>query len=225
MRISPPTRSVEDGDQLTRRLNCYLAEYNSLRAEQLSRLQSQNQSFNYLLIIIGATVGLVATVVTKVGDPNSISWLTISIGLLLPLISAPLGFIFFDNEMAVYSIGSRIYADLRPSLGTVTSDHTVLENALAFKNLHRSSGAVHRMLSVARWVLFLIPTFLPLCGLFVYVLVRIGDAQVRSNLFATTPRILLIAGGSMIFVIDIAMCALIFQAILWSVRTLRRLHD
>ena len=141
-------------EKLSRLLTSYLAEYNSLRSEQLSRLQTQTQSFNYLLVVLGAAVGAVVTSLTKPELFGSIQAVFVAIGLLMPILAGPLSFIFFDNEMAVYSIGSRIHGDLRPRIATTVEDQEVFANSLAFKNLPASSVTVHGRLSMARWTLF-----------------------------------------------------------------------
>ena len=70
-------------------INTYLAEYNSLRAEQQSRLQSQNQAFNYLLIVVGAGV---TAVITTVGKSQELPLVVLAVALFLPLLTAPLGY-------------------------------------------------------------------------------------------------------------------------------------
>jgi hypothetical protein len=203
---------------VNRVLNAYLAEYNSLRAEQLSRLQSQNQAFNYLVIILGAAIG---AVITSLSKPEQM-WLwgpiLIALGLFLPLVSGPLGFIFFDNEMAIYSIGSRIYTDLRPHIGKIITDTGVFEDSLTFKNLNPSGPKIHRRLSAARWILFLVPTVLPTLGVGSYVITNWAQWWSYLKPSAHTPLVTLYVFGGAIFIIDILTCVLLLQAIWWSFR-------
>jgi len=208
-----------------RLLTCYLAEYNSLRAEQLSRLQTQTQSFNYLLVVLGAAIGAVVTSLTKPELFWSIQSVLFAIGLLLPILAGPLAFIFFDNEMAVYSIGSRIHADLRPRLATTVGDLEVFANALGFKNLHPSSIAIHGRLSMARWVLFLLPTVLPTLGVCSFLLLNWDRLLVFFGKFVTGQAVLMAAFLIVVFLLDIVMCILTVQAITWSFRTSAVLHN
>src|SRR5205823_14294172 len=78
----------------------YLAEYNSLRGEIQIRLQSQSQAFNYLVTLLAATVGGI-TYLAKEDRVDLIPQL----GLFLPIVIAPLAYIFFDNEFMIFRNG------------------------------------------------------------------------------------------------------------------------
>jgi len=162
-RQAPDNANTED-EITSRRVNVYLAEFNNLRAEQLKRIDSQNQALNYLFIILGITV---TAIVGNLDDRETLPVVLCWIGLLLPLVTAPLGFMFFDHEMATHSIGSHIYWHLRhANLACLVKDDGIMGASLDFKYLHRSSARVHSALSYGRWMLFLIPTMLPVGALF-----------------------------------------------------------
>lgn len=137
----------------------HLAVYDSLRTEQLKRIDSQNQSINYLLIVLGVSATVVAS---SVGRPEYMTMIIFWTFLLLPIIASPLAFLFFDHEMAIHSIGNHLYfiwydENMKKALGAMP----IFENSLLFYKLHHSSRKIHTTLSLSRYTLFLIPTILP----------------------------------------------------------------
>lgn len=155
----------------TLRINTYIAEFNNLRAEQLKRIDSQNQAMSYLFLVIGASASAVVASVDKPSMPVILCW----IALFLPVATAPLAFMFFDNEMAIHSIGSHIYWHLRDkNLTELVGDEKILEPSLEFLLLHRSSRKIHRTLSRTRWSLFLLPTLVPVIGVAVSAVANWG---------------------------------------------------
>jgi hypothetical protein len=128
-----------------------IAEYESLREEFFARLESQRQSFNYLAVIAAAMIALIGA--EKGPDDPAV------LLLALPLVVAPLGFIFFDNELVIWGIAGYIRDNLRPEL-TRLVNHPVLLYEGRFSDSHRSK--LHLLLSTGRWLLFLVPTVLPI---------------------------------------------------------------
>src|SRR5215216_4594836 len=151
--------------------NAYLAEYNTLRAELLARIQTQNQAFNFLLIIVGASI--TAIIATANSDkPWNLVPVTFAIVLLLPLLTCPLAYMFFDNELMIHAIGSYIYWDRRIGFTKLTSDEHLFKSITDFKYLPPSTHTVFQPISRGRWYLFCIPTLLPIIFLPIYTFVK-----------------------------------------------------
>ena len=141
--------------------NAYLAEYNTLRSEVLARIQTQNQAFNFLLIIVGASITAVITTANSAAHWNLVP-VTFAIVLLLPLVTCPLAYMFFDNELMIHAIGSYIYWDRRLRFINLTDEKHLFGSVADFKFLPPSTSKVFHPISRGRWVLFCIPTFLPI---------------------------------------------------------------
>jgi hypothetical protein len=131
--------------------NALIAEYESLREEFFARLESQRQAFNYLAIILAAMIALIGAERLPV-DP-------VMLVLALPLVVAPLGFIFFDNELVIWGIAGYIRDTLRPQLSKLVGQNVLLYEG-RFAESHGSK--LHLFLSTGRWLLFVIPTILPI---------------------------------------------------------------
>jgi hypothetical protein len=197
-------------------ITTYLAEYNSLRAEQQSRLQSQNQAFNYLLIVVGAGV---TAVITTVGKSQELPLVVLAVALFLPLLTAPLGYIFFDNEMAIHSIGAHLYWVWRPNIVALLNNENVFQNSLEFRHLNKSSKTIHQCLSAARWVLFLLPTVVPVIGLSTYTVLNWGWWRTYTYSVPVSGQWrAIIAGCVVIFCLDVLACLLLILAIGWTFR-------
>src|SRR4051812_14701550 len=111
----------EDEARIGRAFNCLIAEYNSLRGEVLARIGTQNQCFNFLLIITGAAITAVISTVNA-GKEEYLPSVIISVALLLPLVTCPLGYMFFDNVVMIHAIGSHLYHSLYKRMKDLTSD-------------------------------------------------------------------------------------------------------
>jgi hypothetical protein len=142
-----------------------LAEYNSLREEILVRLESHSEAFNYLLLAIGAAITAVLTAAAQKVD---IGFILPALALLLPAVTIPLAFIFFDHEMVMDAIGSHLHCSLRPSLHRLLNTHDVLHSVWEFKHLPASTQRVHVRVMIGRWALFLSTTVLPILCLIAY---------------------------------------------------------
>jgi hypothetical protein len=195
-------------------LMVHLAEYESLRGEQMQRLESQNQAFNYLLVVIGVAVTGAITLATQRREVDAVTaemqavlafWLVMA----LPLVTAPLGFIFFDNEMAVHSIGSHLYHEVRPKLAKRTGDDEVLQPTLEFAHLHPWSRGIHGWLSRCRWTLFLLPAAGPWIAMSLYLS---GAWLAASGSWAKVAE----STAFVLFGVDVAMTALLVFPIWWS---------
>jgi hypothetical protein len=139
-------------------LQTYLAEYSSLRQEITTRLQALHQAVNFILIIIGAAV----TAILAASQHGMIETVSIILALFLPIVVAPLAFIFFDQEITMDAIWSYIQMNLRPRIIAVVGDSNILGNIWEFRYMHHSSWKIYHRLLIGRWLLFLIPTLLPL---------------------------------------------------------------
>lgn len=133
----------------------HMKEFESLRAEIFERLESQRQAFNYLITLLGAIAALIG-VFAKEGnlDFNLLAKLS----LLLPLIVSPLGFIFFDNEILIWSIATYIHCRLRRGLARLVGKTNIFElEGRGSIYLLGNSRRLHLLLSAGRWLLFFIP--------------------------------------------------------------------
>jgi len=136
-------------------LEPFLVEYESLRAEIFSRLDSQRQAFQYLVAILAATVGLYAA-----KQEAQIDWDLVL--LALPVVVAPFGFIFFDNEFMIFRNGFYIQNHLRLRISEIVGHSDVLAvEKKGFRCLYDTTCFIHSWVSYGRWSLFLLPTLGP----------------------------------------------------------------
>jgi hypothetical protein len=194
-------------------LSAYIAEYNSRREEQLKRVDSQNQIYNYLLIVLGvAASAIVASLNKPEMMPVIVCWIT----LLLPIISAPLGFIYFDHDLVIHSIGAHLHYIWRPNVTALLNTEQIFKNPLEFAYLHKSSLPLHKTLSKSRWFLFLVPTAVPILCIFIYTLLQ-GKwwNNYMHNLTPIQSWIVFIF-GLIIWVTDLVASILIICAIRWT---------
>jgi hypothetical protein len=171
--------SATDANQ-TNLFNAYLAEYNTLRSELLARIQTQNQTFNFLLIIVGA--GITAVITTANSDkPWNLAPVIFAVALLLPLVTCPLAYMFFDNELMIHAIGSYLYWDRRLKFIALTGDEHVFGSITDFNFLPASTHKVFQPISRGRWFLFCVPTFLPIVFIPFYTYAKWATVQNYSN--------------------------------------------
>lgn len=205
--------SPQDPQSSPRAIDIYIAEYNSLRAELLARVQTQNQAFNFLLIVTAAAITAVIT--TANSDAGEyLAPIFLAVTLMLPLATCPLAFIFFDNEIMIHAIGSYLHYDRRPNIMELVRNQNILGSPLAFQYLPPSTHKIFPAISRGRWVLFCLPTFIPLLVLPFYVL------QQWDNLSVYFPSrdgysLILTFAVLLVYVIDLVACAYLFRAILW----------
>jgi hypothetical protein len=197
--------SIPDPNK-TNIFNAYLAEYNTLRTEVLARISTQNQCFNFLLIIVGASITAIITTANS-NNPANLRPVTFAIALLLPLITCPLAYMFFDNELMIHAIGSYLYWDRRVRFIELTKDDAVFKSITDFRFLPPSTLAVFRPISRGRWYLFCIPTFLPVLFLPVYTIVKWASLPHYSRLIYVTVAI--------IFLLDILEVYILARVITW----------
>lgn len=186
--------------------NAYLAEYNTLRSEVLARIQTQNQAFNFLLIIVGASITAIITTANS-NNPSNLVPVTFAIVLLLPLISCPLAYMFFDNELMIHAIGSYLYWDRRLKFIKLTEDGQVFRSITDFNFLPPSTQKVFQPISYGRWYLFCIPTFLPVLFLPVYTWVKWASLPHHSRLINVSVGV--------IFLLDVLEVVLLARVIKW----------
>jgi hypothetical protein len=200
-------------DEGKRALDIYLAEYNSLRAEQLSRVQTQNYAFNFLVLIIAAAFTAIITSANS-GSGDSLPAVVLAVALALPLVTCPLGYIFFDNEIMIHAVGSYLYYDRRPHMMRIVGDSNILGSPMAFERLPRSTHLVFPRISQGRWILFCIPTFLPVLVLPFYTH---QQWLYLTKYLPTADQYFVIAIASMVLVyaVDIAACWRLSAAIRW----------
>lgn len=152
----PPNTELSLKDIKLKSTDAHIAEYNSLRAEILVRLQSQGQAFSYLVTALAATVGGI-TYLMKENRYDLIP----ELGLFLPLVVAPLAFIFFDNELMIFRNGFLIHKHLKHEiLQNIGQNVFLLEERGT--DLGRFNIGVHRILSFGRWLLFVLPVLGPI---------------------------------------------------------------
>lgn len=186
--------------------NAYLAEYNTLRSEVLARIQTQNQAFNFLLIIVGASITAVITTANSDAPWNLVP-VTFAIALLLPLVTCPLAYMFFDNELMIHAIGSYIYWDRRVRFVELTNDKHLFGSVADFKFLPPTTSKVFHPISRGRWYLFCIPTFLPVVFLPVYTVVKWK--------FLPNYSIVIDVSALAIFLLDLLQVYILARVIKW----------
>jgi hypothetical protein len=139
-------------------LEAHLAEYEALTAELTSRFESQRQAFNYLVLVLGGAVALLGG---AAGERSMPLLAAPEIFFWLPLVTAPLAFIFFDNELMIWSIIWYVRHHLRLQVqAAVGSDGVWLMEESRFRYLGRFCDPCHRLLSYGRWLFFLFPVAL-----------------------------------------------------------------
>jgi hypothetical protein len=186
--------------------NAYIAEYNSLRAEVLARVQTQNQTFNFLLVILGASITAIITTANS-AKPEHLPPVILAVALLLPLITCPLAYMFFDNELMIHAIGSYIYYDRRRKIADITGDPHLFESIADFKYLPPSTHSVFHPISRGRWILFCIPAYVPLVFVPLYVYTR------RDILAGYS--IIIVASAVFVYVLDLYADYILARAIKW----------
>lgn len=133
--------------------DAYLSEFESLREELFARFESQRQAFNYLMAFFAALIALLATEHTLQID--------LRYSLLIPLVTCPLCFIFYDNEIVIWCIGSYIDKELRPLLSKSVEAEVLQLEARRGGHLSGPTEKLHLLLSVGRWILFFTPAMVP----------------------------------------------------------------
>ncbi|HEX8598142.1 MAG TPA: hypothetical protein VF952_06440 [Chloroflexia bacterium] len=149
-------------------LKLYQAEYNNLKREIEQRITGQNQTFNFVAIILAATASIIGTIMSSSSttfptDASKFDLIALLIALL-PVAIAPLAFMFFDNELMIFGIGSYIYEDLRRRVENVlgyTEEEFFLGDARVLKNMLVWSPSAQLVLSTGRWLLFIALTIVP----------------------------------------------------------------
>jgi hypothetical protein len=196
---APPAASAERSEQVPlendavaealrkSRLEVHLTEYKALRDEILKRLDTQRQAFNYTVVVLGAIVTGLGILVGRDGNSPFLPLLP-HLSLLVPLIVGPLAFIFFDDELVMYRdifhickyVRYRVAdqlgwddggADARLAYG----NSLFVVEAYGFDWLDPRSQSVHPVLSLGRWLLFVLPVALPPLN-FIYCLFRDWNA-------------------------------------------------
>jgi hypothetical protein len=192
----------------------YLAEYNSLRTEQMSRMQTQGQAFNFLLVIVGAAITAIISAANAT-NRDHLPWVVTLVTLLLPLAACPLGYMFFDNEIMIHSIGSYLYHNRRHQMIAYFSNPDILGNTLAFKGLPDFTDQVFPWVSRGRWILFCIPTFLPVV-FFPFISAAVWPVIEHSLLLTDYSTFLVSALILLFYALDIIACLLLGKAIYWT---------
>ncbi len=147
------------------RLEVHMAEYNSLRDEVLARLEGQRQAVNFLLVALAGTLSAFMVSIDKTSVLQSYSldlreWAAM-VGLLVPMIAGPLIFMFFDNEFMMFRNGYHILHHIKPDCETMVGEGVLEADVKGFECLLPPSVWAHTLVSYARWIMFFIPTALP----------------------------------------------------------------
>jgi hypothetical protein len=114
---------------------------------------------------------------------------------------------FFDNELMIHAIGSYIYYDRRKKLEDLTGNSHLFESLADFKYLPPSTHSVFHPISRGRWVLFCIPTFIPLVFMPLYVYTRWNALPDYSGI--------IVGSATFIFLTDLFACYVLAKAIIW----------
>jgi hypothetical protein len=180
------THHVQGDDASQMLLEVHMARYSSFRAEILGRISFQSQAFNYLVVVLGAAVAAGAALI-QASRPDLVQLLV----LFIPIVTAPLSYIYFDNELMIMGIGGNIFTDLSSHVSSAVKHHVQL-GARALLYLQPSTRSAHRWLSYGRWLAFIMPSLGPTIYAFVlapryvhdvrYWILVIGDCLVTALL-------------------------------------------
>jgi hypothetical protein len=136
-------------------LSVYLSKYESMRAETASRFQFQVQTFNFLVVVLTAFVVASASMLES-GQVSQFERLI----LALPLIAGPLGYLYVSNDLMIFGIAGYLDRGLSREVSAIVGRDLVLTDArLAY--LSRRGGATLAALGYSRWLLFVVPTVVP----------------------------------------------------------------
>jgi len=138
---------TEETDLRRFRLDVDLAEYNRCFAEISARFTYQTAAFTILAAGIGAIFAF-----GKLTEPQTAALVC----LFAPLFIAPLGFIFFDNELQIWRVARYMRYTLRLRVASLSGD----TQSLAVDDYSFGTIAARRtipFLSVGRWLIFLVP--------------------------------------------------------------------
>lgn len=209
----------EEFSDPSRAIDIYLAEYNTLRTEQLARVQTQNQAFNFLLVVAAAAITAVIT--SANGEKNGyLPIIFLAVTVMLPLATCPLAFIFFDNEIMIHAIGSYLYYNRRPQILRRVGDDNILGSHLAFERLPVSTHRIFPVVSRGRWLLFCIPTLLPALVLPFYVFQQWDTLSLylsATDFYSTITTYAVF----IVYIIDLVSCAYLLKAISWTFQNAR----
>jgi hypothetical protein len=137
----------------------YVAVFNSHSTGVQNRLQAQQQAFQYLVgVLTAASAATVALVAAK--DLHFDLNLVPRLALALPIVVAPLAFIFFDNELMIFETGHHASRTLR-KLSDMIGDDILFTGGPPLSTRHVISRLIHPLLSVGRWLLFVVPCLGP----------------------------------------------------------------
>jgi hypothetical protein len=206
-------------DEEKRALDIYIAEYNSLRSEQLSRAQTQNYAFNFLILTIGASLTAIITTANS-SSGYSLPTVVLAVALALPLATCPLAYIFFDNEIMIHAVGSYLHYESRLHMVRIVGDSSILGSPMAFDHLPLSTHHVFPRVSQGRWVLFCIPTFFSILVLPFYVYQQwpfLSKHLPPSGLYYTAT----IGAIFLIYILDLIACWRLSSAIRWTFENAR----
>jgi hypothetical protein len=181
------------------RLNAYLAEYERIWDELVSRFESQRQAFAFTIGIFGTLVTVITTMENPwpISDASGLEKALSSLNPLLlfwvPLVVVPFGFIFFDNELMIWGIVAYTRNNLHARISALIGDaNVILMEMNRFPN--PKTRSCHFVLSLGRWTIFILP-----------VVVSLAYAIVRRPQFYTTWYV-----G--IFALDLVATALLLWA-------------
>lgn len=140
-------------------LNIFMAEYDSLRSEQLARISNQQQAFQFLVAVLAAGVATVVSLINVTGfDLERLP----QYALLLPVVAAPLTFIFLDNEIMIFGTGAFISGHLKKCIRSVVKNKSILlSDGRRFTYTNLLALVTHPWISIGRWLLFVLPVVGP----------------------------------------------------------------
>lgn len=149
-----------------------LAEYKEQKAEITMRAQRQNQTFNYVLLVLLAVAGGTGSILGQANFPQDLPYVERILALavaFLPLVITPLAFLFFDDELMIFEseiyiltrIKPRIRALIEPSILEILRDNDLLTGTFAWRarHLQKHFQADHSTIARPRYVLFVFPVY------------------------------------------------------------------
>lgn len=140
--------SEADDDKLA--VDAALREYQNIWTELYNRWENQRNAFNYAVSLVAVTLGL-AFARDSALPPEAF--------FAFPFLVAPFAFIFFDNELMIWSIVAYSLRDATPRINEMLGDGTPLVefDRSRFKYFSSQLSFLHLTLSIGRWTIFVVP--------------------------------------------------------------------
>jgi|SRR5687768_17821704 len=142
--MDPAKQSTITGTTNETALSVHLKEYEMISLELYARFDNQRQAFNYLVVVVGAFFAAYGAVRAEEVE------IPVHVFLFVPLLITPLAFIFFDNEIMIWSIIYYTQKHIRSEVQGILNDRVLDFECSRFRYLVPGSRQIHKLLSYGR---------------------------------------------------------------------------